>query len=292
LICCASCIHRGAAITPVPNPFHTQVDAIGATGNRVQWIGCITFVIAAISIALHSLSVHKKSRIFHLIATLHCSILALEHYSMATGSGSMLITLSTSSEDGYDFIKKRQIFHARYIAWYFSSCLILLNPALLAGLAWVDIITMLVMVQMAITSSLMAALLSASWVMWGWYGFLVLFATFILYILIILGRRAAAKQPEHITSLYDFVLIVSVPVILVYVVFTGIGDGVGLISVNTNAILFTICDLIVCIFVPIFLIWVYQRNTEKYGHGPNAISDHFAEHRAHGWEGEVQLPRD
>ena len=41
---------------------------------------------------------------------------------------------------------------------------------------------------------------------------------------------AASKQPEHITSLYDIILAISVPIILVYIVFIGIGDGAGKVS--------------------------------------------------------------
>jgi bacteriorhodopsin len=137
---------------------------LGKSGNYAQWAACIVFVLATIATAIHSTFVHRKSRTFHLVTTLLSAITALSYYAAATGSGKGMIgPIKTPHHGEHADLYFREISYARFIEWFFTTPLILLNPALLAGLAWIDVFTMLILDEMMIVCALMGAFITTSW---------------------------------------------------------------------------------------------------------------------------------
>jgi len=286
-----------ATATPVnsPLPTQTQTDVLGVSGHYAQWGACLIFVLATIIIAIHSTYVHRKTRIFHLVTVLLTACSALSYYAMATGSGTIFVISSTElhhSTDGGDYVLVllRQIFYVRFIDFFFTTPLLLLNLALLCGLSWIDTLNMVLIDELVMVCVLMGAISHSSLTMWGWYGFMLLFFTFLFYILVIRGVRAAHKQPGHITGLYKTALAMTYMCLFPYVVVAALGDHSGHISVNTQMLIYTGIDLGLRFFIPIFIILGYQKHTDNIGHGPSALPDHLFDHRSHGWDGGVQLP--
>ena len=54
------------------------------------------------------------------------------------------------------------IFYVRFIEWFLTTPLILLNLALLAGLSWADVFSMVIADEMMIVSGFMAGVTSKS----------------------------------------------------------------------------------------------------------------------------------
>jgi bacteriorhodopsin len=81
---------------------------------------------------------------------------------MATGSGTAYITSSVEHPD-HVIIVERQIYYVRFIEWFFSTPPLLLNLGLLAGLAWFDILTMLILGELMILCALMGGMITTSW---------------------------------------------------------------------------------------------------------------------------------
>jgi bacteriorhodopsin len=82
---------------------------------------------------------------------------------MATGSGRKIVHNGVEHLPGRTVIILREIFYVRFIEWFFSTPLILLNLALLSGLAWIDVFTMLILDELMILCALMGGLVTNSW---------------------------------------------------------------------------------------------------------------------------------
>jgi len=283
--------------TILPIPEIVKLQAITKAGNYAQWIACAVFIIGAVVLSIPSVAVHRKASTFHLVTAVLCAITALSYYAMATGSGTTFATVGIEhyrnvGGGGYDVIISRQIFYVRFIEWFLTTPLILLNLALLAGLSWADVFSMIIADEMMIVSGFMAGVTSKSRAMYGWYGFMLLFLVYIVYIFAVRARRASAKQPNHITSLYDLVFVLTFVFIFPYVVIFILGDGTGHLSVDVEVIVFVALDFAIRLIIPAILILAYEAKLHESGCGPNAIPDHIFEPRAHGWTGAVQLPSD
>jgi bacteriorhodopsin len=140
---------------------------VGKSGGYALWITCAIFVLATIVLAIQSTFVHKKSRAFHLVASIQTAIIVLSYYAMATGSGTVYIHAGVehhhASGGDYDVTIVRQIFYVHIIEFFFSSPLMLLNLALLAGLSWIDVITLMVIVELMTLCVLMGGTATNSW---------------------------------------------------------------------------------------------------------------------------------
>jgi bacteriorhodopsin len=143
----------------------------GESGHYAQWIACVVFVLFAVGIAIHSTFVHRKSRAFHLIASLQFAIVALSYYAMATGSGIIYarsgIEHHRSSGEEHDVIIIRQIFCSRFIEWICTGPLILLTLALLAGLSWFDTLTVIILDELMILCCITGGVNPTSWCVFG-----------------------------------------------------------------------------------------------------------------------------
>jgi bacteriorhodopsin len=104
---------------------------------------------------------------FHLIISLQTAVIAMSYYAMATGSGKIYITAGVehhhTSEGDYDVVIIRQVFFTRFIEYIFSTPLVLLSLALLAGLAWIDIFTVIVVDELMVVCVLMGGVTTESW---------------------------------------------------------------------------------------------------------------------------------
>jgi bacteriorhodopsin len=87
---------------------------------------------------------------------------------MATGSGKTYVLNKIEHHHlvgagPYDILIYREVFYGRLIEWFLSSPFILLNLALLAGLAWIDVLIVLIADEMMMASGLMGAVVRQSW---------------------------------------------------------------------------------------------------------------------------------
>ena len=140
---------------------------IGESGRYAQWGACVIFALATIIIAAHSTYVHQKTRIFHLVTMLLTACSALSYYAMATGSGTIFVIAGIEhhhSKDAGDYVLVllRQIFYARFIDFFFTTPLLLLNLALLCGLSWVDTLNMVAINELLGVCGLMGAISHSS----------------------------------------------------------------------------------------------------------------------------------
>lgn len=118
---------------------------------------------------------------------------------MATGDGVNYnkIVETTSHKHGLpdtEDIVYRQVYWARYVDWSVTTPLLLLDLALLAGLAGANILVALVADEIMILTGLFAAYGTGDGQKWGWYAWACIAYLVIVYQLIVNGRGAAANK--------------------------------------------------------------------------------------------------
>lgn len=117
---------------------------------------------------------------------------------MAVGDGVYLnridITESQKHLPDTTTILYREVYWARYVDWSVTTPLLLLDLALLAGLAGGNIVVAVVADLIMILTGLFAALTNDSNHKWGYYGIACIAYLVVIYQLAINGRAVAAAK--------------------------------------------------------------------------------------------------
>ena len=123
----------------------------------------------------------------------------LSYYAMASGDGiafNKIVETETHKHglpDTYTVVF-REVYWARYVDWSLTTPLLLLDLALLAGLAGSNILVAVVADLIMILTGLFAAFSGEDGPKWGWYAIACIAYLVIVYQLGFNGRAAAAGK--------------------------------------------------------------------------------------------------
>ncbi|TFY63764.1 hypothetical protein EVJ58_g3052 [Rhodofomes roseus] len=129
----------------------------------------------------------RGTRLFHQIAIVILATFTLGYYSMASDLGATPILVEFR---GYGSDPTRQIWYVRYIQWFITFPLLVLEVLLATGLSLSDIITTLFMCIVVVISGLVGALVHSTY-KWGYFSFGCAALIYIWCSLLIHGTRTA-----------------------------------------------------------------------------------------------------
>ncbi|KAF8574797.1 family A G protein-coupled receptor-like protein [Ramaria rubella] len=270
--------------TPEPVPYYSHVTQ---HGQDALWIGFIVFLLSTMVIGVMASRLDLKHRVFHVLLFLITAISCLSYFSMATGSGYKYINTGEHVIQGQLTPVFRQVFWVREVDYALTSPLLVLVLALLAGLPWFSVITLLLIDEAMILAALFSALHphrnAAKWV-WFTIGCLSL-----LYILVTLawhGRQCAKHRHASISRLYIQLALYTIILWLIYPFIFAFSEGSARISPDGDAIAYTVLD----IFAKAgFAFWVLLRHKHENEHESAVVMPKsWTEPR--GGAGAIQLP--
>ncbi|KAI0997857.1 hypothetical protein K3495_g10333 [Podosphaera aphanis] len=228
---------------------------VGDAGAKTLWVVFVIMLLSTITFALLSLRVPVQKRLFHVLTMFITLFAAISYFAMATGDGNSFVK---HSNDAY-----RQVFWARYVDWVFTTPLLLLDLALLAGLDGASIIIALVFDVLMVLLGLFAGFARNNTLKWGYYTFSCIAYLIIVFLFAFPGRRAALARKDSTTNLFaglgGFTLILWT----LYPIVWGIGDGARLWSVDSEIISYAILDVLA---KPVFGFWLlltHSKNAES-----------------------------
>ncbi|MFB6117324.1 bacteriorhodopsin [Halosegnis sp.] len=176
---------------------------------------------------------------FYIITTFITAIAFSSYFSMATGFGLIEVSVSGVAEP-------LEIYWARYADWLFTTPLLLLDLALLAGADRNTIATLIGLDAAMIITGLVGAIATegaASRI--AWWGISTGFFVVLLYFLVSSLSGQAARQSGDVASTFstlrNLVVVLWTAYPIVWII--GTESTLGIIGLTTETALFAVLDL-------------------------------------------------
>jgi bacteriorhodopsin len=218
-------------------PTIPSVEGVTAFGTSVLWIAFTVLGASSLIVLLSSLREHAKNRVFHHITFIILVTASISYYAMANG-----LSASYTPIPGTDGSTVRQVFLARYADWLVTTPLLLLDLALLAGLPVVDTGLLIVADIGMIVTGLIGAVISDSS---KWFFFIIsdVFFVFILYGLLIQGRKTSYLRASSVGNAYVGISLFTIVLWTAYPVVWALGEGTGIITPDLEVLTYAILDV-------------------------------------------------
>jgi len=176
-----------------------------------------------------------KKQEFYIITIFIPAIAAASYFSMAQGYGLTEVMVGGEALD---------IYWARYADWLFTTPLLLLDLALLAGANRNTIATLVGLDVGMIITGLVGALTQKGAYRIAWWGISCGFFLVLLYVLVSRLSARASRQSGEVSSLFGTLRNVVIVLWTAYPVVWIIGtEGLGLIGLYPETALFMVLDL-------------------------------------------------
>ncbi|MFC6941855.1 bacteriorhodopsin [Salinirubellus sp. GCM10025818] len=202
------------------------------------WIGTIGMTLGTLAFVARGWSVKDpEQQRFYIITIFITAIASAAYFAMATGFGLTEVTLGNATLD---------IYWARYADWLFTTPLLLLDLALLAGASRNTIYTLVGLDVFMIVTGLVGALVTSSpAIRIVWWGISCAALVFLLYFLVKALSEAATQQSERVRSLTKtlrnmlIVLWVAYPIVWIL----GTEGTIGILPLYWETAAFMVLDL-------------------------------------------------
>jgi bacteriorhodopsin len=151
----------------------------------------------------------------------------------------------------------RQIFYTRYIQWFITTPLLLLDLLLTAGVPWSQILFTVFMGQGMIVSRLFAALVPSTY-KWGYYTMSLAFYFYIAYVLVIPARRHASAIGGEFSRICNICGLWLLLLWLLYPIAFGVSEGGNVITPDSEAAFYGVLDVFSFTGFGIVFLWSHR----------------------------------
>lgn len=277
------------ALKANPNRFlYPESSDINITTHGSDWYWAVTAVMAASSIAFIGMSftVPRKNRIFHYITASITLVASIAYFTMASNLGYAAIPVEFVRSNPKVAGLYREIFYVRYIDWFVTTPLLLMDVLLTAGLPWPTVLYTILMDEIMIITGLVGALVASSY-KWGYFVFAMVALLFIAYNVLFVGRQHSRALGGEIGRTYVICGGWTIFLWFLYPIAWGLSEGGNVISADSEAIFYGILDILAKPVFGALLLWGHRKidpaqlglsirdydeplyNNEKsgYGHG-------------------------
>lgn len=207
-----------------------DLSLVTQTGEFFLAVTFLGMGISTILFVLMMLKAAPEKRKFYLVTAYCCGIATFAYYAMLSGQG-WLISPSC-----------RQLFYVRYIDWFVTTPLILVDLALIVGADWTFLSAMIGADLMMVFGGYMAAI-SSGHIKWLWFSFALLIFGPIAYTIIVTFRSLVQRSHPAVSVLYNkmswivFVTWCCYPVVFIF------SEGTGDWNPNFEVMVYGVLDL-------------------------------------------------
>lgn len=215
--------------------------SIAITDHASDWYFAVCAVMTLSTLIFLGLSFTqpRTHRLFHYITAGITLVAAIAYFSMGSGLGQTPIQVEYASKWGSG---TREIFYVRYIDWFVTTPLLLLDLLLTAALPWPTILIVILMDEIMIVTGLVGALVSSSY-KWGFYTFGCIAFLFVVYNLVFVARRHALALGPSISRTYNMCGVLTIFLWFLYPIAWGLSEGGNVIHPDSEAIFYGILDV-------------------------------------------------
>jgi bacteriorhodopsin len=207
----------------------------------------------------------RSHRLFHYITAAITCVACIAYYSMAANLGQTPIQAEfiRPGDSHTRAAGTREIFYVRYIDWFVTTPLLLLDLLLTAGLPWPSILIAILADEIMIITGLVGALTRTRY-KWGYYAFGNAAFLYVIYMLVFVGLKHAKALGTNCHRTFLMCGVLTSVVWFLYPIAWGVSEGANLIHPDSEAVFYGVLDLIA---KPVFgALLIYGHRNIDPGH--------------------------
>ncbi|GBE81920.1 heat shock protein 30 [Sparassis latifolia] len=223
---------------------------INLSTHGSDWLWAV-FSIMAVSLLVAIVANFLRpwgTRLFHQIAIIILTTASISYFAMASDLGATPVRVEFRKHGDSP---TRQVWFVRYIQWFITFPLVVLELLLTTGLPLSDVFTAIFMSIVVVVSGLVGSLVPSTY-KWGFYVFGVVALFYIWYVLLLHGPRAsfAADLRAGYFMCAGWLSFIT----LLYPISWALSEGGNVIKPTSEMIFYGILDLLagplfLCVFL-------------------------------------------
>jgi len=261
---------------------------LAITKRGSDWYFAVCAVMGASTLVVMGLSFTKQKthRLFHYISAILLLTASIAYFSMGSGLGQVPIYVEFVRGGKVAAAGTREMYWVRYVDWFVTTPLLLLDLLLTAALPWPTILVTILADEIMVVCGLVGALTRTSY-KWGFFTFSCAAFLFVLYTLLIDGRSHARALGGSVSRTYNICGVLTIFVWFLYPIAWGISEGGNVIHPDSEAIFYGILDLIAKPVFTFLLLWGHNTidpsalglsMREPGGRHPGVEKEHYGDH--------------
>jgi len=231
--------------------------AITTHGSDWYFAVCAVMTVSAFAFVGLAFRKHRRDRIFHYITAAVVFVAAIAYFTMGANLGFTPIAVEFSRANPKVHGTYRDIFYVRYIDWFITTPLLLMDLLLTAGMPWPTILWVILVDEIMIVTGLVGALVTSSY-KWGYFVFGCVALFYILYQLVWEARRHAIHLGKDVSNTFFICGTLTAFLWTLYPIAWGICEGGNVISPDSEAVFYGILDLLAKPVFGALLIWGHR----------------------------------
>jgi len=242
-----------------PNIVNGQISDIAITTHGSDWYWAVCAVMIVSTFAFVGLGMTKppSNRIFHYITAGITMVAAIAYYSMGANLGWTPIGVEFSRSDSVVRGVNREVFYVRYIDWFITTPLLLVDLLLTAGTPWATIFWVILVDWVMIITGLVGALVHSQY-KWGYFTFGCAALVYIVYQLAFEARRRANALGQDVGRAFLYCGVLTTVLWIVYPIAWGVCEGGNLIAPDSEAVFYGVLDIFAKPVFGALLLWGHR----------------------------------
>lgn len=228
-------------------------------GSDWYYTVCAIMGLSAILVTAHSFTKHQTQRFFHHVTAVLLFVASVSYFSMGSNLGQVPIPVEFLRPGSSQVFAAgtREIFYVRYLDWVVTTPLLLVDLLVTAGVPWPTVIVTILADEIMIVCGLVGALTRTRY-KWGYWTFGMLAFFYVVYSLLVHGRRGANAFGGTVKKTYYACGVVLVTIWFLYPIAWGVSEGGNVIHPDSEAVFYGILDVIAKPVFSFILLWGHR----------------------------------
>jgi len=229
------------------------------TTRGSDWYWTVSAVMLASTLVFIGLAFTKRrtARLLHYITAAMTFIAGIAYFSMASNLGWTGIRVEFERGSPKEAGNIRQIFYVRYIDWFLTSPLLLLDLFLTCGFPTSTIWYTILIEEIVVVTGLVGALVHSSY-KWGYFVFGFVALLFVAFTVVFEGRINARELGADVSRAYTICSVWTVGLWLLYPIAWGVSEGGNVIPADSEAVFYGVLDILSKPVFGALLLWGHR----------------------------------
>ncbi|KAE8355690.1 hypothetical protein BDV28DRAFT_128431 [Aspergillus coremiiformis] len=238
------------SVAPVPTvaPGHDTVfQELSKTTQQTLWVVVVLMAISSVVFYILASRVPLAKRVIHNLISISTTISFIIYLALATGEGITykhdILSVHNKHVPNTHQDVYRQVLWLRYVNWFLTNPLAIINLALLAGLPGAHLLVAIVADWVMLGSGLLGTYAGHTPRRWVWFTISAIAYLTTVYQIGVNGSRAAVHKESQAKRLFAAVSSVSLLVKVLFPVALAAGALALKINIDAETIIFAIHDI-------------------------------------------------
>ncbi|KAF2807435.1 family A G protein-coupled receptor-like protein [Mytilinidion resinicola] len=217
--------------------------AITTHGSDLYFAICAAMGTATIVFMSLALTKPRQHRIFHYITSGVTMVATIAYFSMGSNLGWTPIEVEYHRSESVVRGNYREIFYVRYIDWFITTPLLLMDLLLTAGMPWPSVLWVILVDEVMIVTGLVGALVRSDY-KWGYFAMGCAALVYIVYVLGWEARKHASALGPDIGRVFLMCGSLTTVLWIMYPIAWGVCEGGNVIPPDSEAIFYSVLDFL------------------------------------------------